>query len=403
MNTIQALPSTTEPLLVMGLMSGTSVDGVDACLAKLWMEDGQFRHEILAFYSEDMPTLLKEKLLQVMREKHIHLADFCALNVAVGELFAKTALGLLRKFKISASSIDCIGSHGQTIFHWPPTVEGLKQNQLGGTLQIGEPSIIAQKTGIDTIADFRPADMAVKGHGAPLVCFADTLLFSNPSIGRCIQNIGGIANVTVVPAHKQNHLPIIAFDTGPGNMMMDAAMKHFFNQSYDANGIIAAQGQLDESLFTHLMTHPYLHKAPPKTTGREDFGEHFFQELVLKFTDISANNWITTLAHFTAQSIVDAYAQWIFPNYDIQEAVLGGGGPKNAYLVKCLNERFAKSTNKPIKIVTHADFDIPDQAKEALAFAILAWANRLNIPNNIPSCTGAEKPVIMGKLLKANR
>jgi anhydro-N-acetylmuramic acid kinase len=377
-------------MTVMGLMSGTSVDGVDACLTKLWMEAGRFRYEILAFYSEDMPENLRQRLLKAMREQHIGLAELCSLNVAVGELFAKTACGLMRDFKVYAEQIDCIGSHGQTIFHWPPTEKG----KLGGTLQIGEPSIIAEQTGVTTIADFRPGDMAAGGHGAPLVCFADSLLFADETTGRCIQNIGGIANVTVVPATSAN-LPIIAFDTGPGNMLMDAAMSHFFGKSYDADGTTAASGKVDENLFAHLMAHPYLQKAPPKTTGREDFGETFFHELLPKFPAISSPDWLATLAHFTAESIVQAYQQWVFPVYAIREIVIGGGGARNPFLLNCLEERFAEAGH-PVLIGTHADFGIPDQAKEALAFAILAWANQLGIPSNVPSCTGAQHPVILG-------
>jgi anhydro-N-acetylmuramic acid kinase len=387
------LSENTKPMTVMGLMSGTSVDGVDACLARLWMEAGSFRYEILALYSENMPEDLRSRLLKTMREQHISLAEWCALNVAVGELFAKTACGLMRQFSIDASEIDCIGSHGQTLFHWPPTEAG----KLGGTLQIGEPTIIAEQTGVPTIADFRPGDMAAGGHGAPLVCFADSLLFADKAIGRCIQNIGGIANVTVLPATSVD-LPIIAFDTGPGNMLIDAAMSHFYGKNYDANGAIAASGTLNNALFAQLMMHPYLEKPPPKTTGREDFGETFFSALLPQFPNLSPPDWLATLTRFTAESIAQAYQRWIFPNYTIKEIVIGGGGARNSFLLNCLTQHF-EAMGRPIPIKTHADFGIPDQAKEALAFAILAWAARLGIPNNVPSCTGAKHPVVLGKLV----
>jgi anhydro-N-acetylmuramic acid kinase len=380
----------------MGLMSGTSVDGVDACLARFWEEDGQVRYEITATHSHEMPEALRKRLLKCMAEKQIHLEEFCALNVAVGELFADAALGLLSRHGLSSASVDAIGSHGQTIYHWPPSEKG----KLGGTLQIGEPSIIAERTGIPVVADFRPRDMAAGGHGAPLVCFADWVLLQHKSVGRVVQNIGGIANVTVLPSKEEQvskNLPIIAFDTGPGNMLMDVAMHHFYGKNYDARGETAAGGSVDEALLQRLMAHPYLKKLPPKTTGREDFGEPFFYTLQAEFPNIAPADWISTLNMYTAQSIVEAYEQFVFPRYDVSEMIIGGGGVRNETLLARIQALFqAKSRNITLK--THADFGIPDQYKEALAFALLAWKNLLNEPNNLPDCTGAGHSVVMGKL-----
>jgi len=389
----------TQPLTVMGLMSGTSVDGVDACLARLEFLNGQLRHEILATHTVKMPESLRVRLLKCMAEKTIHLEEFCALNVAVGELFADTAQGLIETHEINPKSIDCIGSHGQTIYHWPPT----KPCTLGGTLQIGEPSMIAERTGIYTIADFRPRDMAAGGQGAPLVCFADRLLFQDEELGRCVQNIGGIANVTVVPSrHAQNHetKPVIAFDTGPGNMLIDAAMQQFFNQPYDANGAEAAKGKLHKELLAALKIHPYIQLLPPKTTGREQFGQAYFEELLGKFPEISPSDWLHTLTNFTACSIADTYERFVFPGYDIAEAIIGGGGVKNLTLMAMLAQEF-EARGRKVAIKTHADFGIPDQYKEALAFAILAWAALLGRSNNLPECTGASHPVVMGKHIPA--
>jgi anhydro-N-acetylmuramic acid kinase len=376
-------------------MSGTSVDAVDACLARLEFVNGQLHHEILATHSIDIPEDLRERLLRCMADKHMGLEELCALNVAVGALFAETAQGLIVNSGVNPSSIDCIGSHGQTIFHWPPTEPG----KLGSTLQIGEPSIIAEKTGIYTIADFRPRDMAAGGQGAPLVCFADLLLFQDETIGRCIQNIGGIANVTVVPSRedqRQGNKPVIAFDTGPGNMLMDAAMQHFFQKPYDANGAIAAQGKINQELLQRLLSHPYLAMTPPKTTGREQFGLPFFKEVLAEFPNVSGEDWLATLTRFTAQSIADAYARFVFSTYSISDLVVGGGGAYNTTLMGMLNQCFQENGHS-IAIKTHADFGIHDKYKEALAFAILAWASLLHRHNNIPECTGASHPVILGK------
>lgn len=381
----------TQPLTVMGLMSGTSVDGVDACLARLEFVAGKLHYEILATYTQDMPDSLRTRLLKCMADKTVHLEELCSLNVAIGELFAEAALGLMKTHNIPASQIDCIGSHGQTIYHWPPTEPG----KLGGTLQIGEPSIIAEKTGVYTIGDFRPRDMAAGGQGAPLVCFADLLLFQDDAIGRCIQNIGGIANVTVVPS-RQAQKPLIAFDTGPGNMLMDAAMEHFFQKAYDENGAIAAQGKLNQTLLDALLKHPYLALLPPKTTGREQFGAPYFQEVLAEFPQISGPDWLATLNFYTAQTIVDAYERFVFPGYDATEIVIGGGGAYNATLLETMKTLF-KTKNREIELKMHVDFGIHDKYKEALAFAILAWASLLHRPNNIPECTGAAHPVVLGK------
>lgn len=385
----------TQPLTVMGLMSGTSVDAVDACLALLEFANGRLCYEILATHSVDIPDTLRERLLRCMADKAMGLEELCALNVAVGELFAETAQGLIESSGINPGSIDCIGSHGQTIFHWPPTQPG----QLGSTLQIGEPSIIAEKTGIYTIADFRPRDMAAGGQGAPLVCFADLLLFQDEAIGRCIQNIGGIANVTVVPSResqRQGQKPVIAFDTGPGNMLMDAAMQYFFQKPYDENGEMAARGEVHNPLLYAMLKHPYLELSPPKTTGREQFGAPYLHELMVQFPDLDEWDWLATLNVYTAQTIVDAYERFVFPAYDIAEMVVGGGGAYNATLLKNMINLF-RARNRSIVIKTHADFGIHDKYKEALAFAILAWASLLHRHNNIPECTGAAHPVILGK------
>jgi anhydro-N-acetylmuramic acid kinase len=431
-----------KPLTIMGLMSGTSVDAVDACLARFWVEPDEqktdelkpaasgaaineaafngsvsnspFRYEIIATHTVPMPPDLRTRLLKVMAEKHIALEEFCSLHVAVGELFAETALGLLTTHNIPVETVDCIGSHGQTIYHWPPVSTGsIQENndeaaRLGHSLQIGEAAIIAEKTGIAVVADFRPSDMAAGGQGAPLVCFADRLLFEDARLGRCIQNIGGIANVTVIPAREGARVgsdgeaaePVIAFDTGPGNMLIDAAMAHFYGKTYDDDGATAQRGTICEPLLANLLAHPYLQQVPPKTTGREDFGEAFFRELLPHFADLPPADWVATLTRFTAQSLVEAYERFVFPRYVIDEMIVGGGGTYNAFLLASIAQLFAER-GYAIAVKTHADFGIPNPYKEALAFAILAWATRCGRSGNVPACTGASKPVILGKLTPA--
>jgi anhydro-N-acetylmuramic acid kinase len=418
------------PTRVMGLMSGTSVDAVDACLAEFWVDKGQFCYTVVATYSLPVPLTLRERLLNVMQNRPVPLAELCALNVLVAELFSETALGLMKTHQIQESSIACIGSHGQTLFHWPPkapfrdNLDALPTNAvlgntldnraLGSTLQIGEPGIIAEKTGVLTIGDFRPRDMAAGGQGAPLVCFADWLLFQDKTVGRCVQNIGGIANVTVLPSDESVGHPDIsserqdiderlklasavqAFDTGPGNMLIDAATTHFFNVPYDKDGLLACQGVVNVALQQALMDNAYFLKPPPKTTGREDFGNAYFKGLLTTYPDILPLDWIATLTTHTAQSIAAAYHQFVFPVCSVQEIILGGGGAKNPTLTKNLQQELNRLGYYP-KINTHQAYGIPDQYKEALAFAILAWRAYYRLPNNLPSCTGASHPVIMGK------
>ncbi len=383
------LSERSKPKLVMGLMSGTSVDGVDACAARMWMDGEQFHYEMVGTYSHPIPEVLRERLLLCMRNEPVLLEELCRLNTEVGLLFAEAALGLLAASGVSPKAVDCIGSHGQTLYHLPPV-----SGELGSTLQIGEPAIIAEKTGILTIADFRPSDMAAGGQGAPLVCFADQWLFQRPDEGRCVQNIGGIGNVTVLPPKGQGD--VRAFDTGPGNMLIDGAVERLYQQPYDAEGKIASSGHVNRDLLGWLLGHPYLKQAPPKTTGREAFGQVYLNEALSRFSHLSSPDLIATFTFYTAQTIADAYQRFVFPDTQIGEVIIGGGGAYNTTLMQMLDQ-LLKTQCPDIQLKTHQDYGLNNKYKEALAFAMLAWAHLHQMPNNIPSCTGATHPVIMGK------
>ena len=372
-------------------MSGTSVDGIDACCAKFWVETGQLRFEILGTHTHKIPEDLVNRLLVCMTDRPVALAELCELNMLVGEEFAAATQGLLAAYSLKPETINAVGSHGQTLYHLPPG-----RAKVGGTLQIGEPSVIAERTGITTVADFRPRDMAAGGHGAPLVPFADVLLLQHPTQGRAIQNIGGIANVTVLPSVGQGDP--FAFDTGPGNMLIDRLMWQRFELPYDAEGARAATGQVNERLLTQLQMHVYLEKAPPKTTGHEDFGYEYFRVLSSSFSGIKSKDILATMTFHTAKTIVDAYERFVFPKTEIAEVIIGGGGLYNrtmmGYLQTLLNQN-----GRSITLKSHEDYGIPSKFKEALAFAMLAWANLEGIPNNVPTCTGASRAVVMGKVI----
>lgn len=386
---------TRDKKTVIGLMSGTSVDSVDACCARMSMDEaGQMEIDILAHRPHPIPPALRKHLLSVMHGETVTLREVSHLNVQVGELFAEAALGIMEQLNFKAGEVDCIGSHGQTLCHVPP------KDHHGSTFQIGEPSVIAERTGVLTVADFRPRDMAVGGQGAPLVCFADQLIFQHHSFGRCVQNIGGISNVTVLPPKAQGEP--IAFDTGPGNMLMDGAMQMLFDAPCDVNGEIASVGRVDQELLQHLLEHPFLKKKPPKTTGREMFGHQYLQEVLSKFGRIHKEHILATLTYFTAKSIADSYEAFVLPHCTVTEVIVGGGGVYNRTLMQYLTDLLGKleqSEKTVIRVKTHEDYGISNKAKEALAFGMLGWAAMCGMPNNVPSCTGASRKVIGGKVV----
>jgi anhydro-N-acetylmuramic acid kinase len=378
-----------SPLRVVGLMSGTSADGVDVAI----IDYGKNVLNVLAFETLPYPTALKKSIFSLFNIETARIADICHLNFAIGEVFADAVMKLCKKNRIPLSSIDVIGSHGQTIWHNPKGKRFGKQ-LLRSTLQIGEPCVIAQRTGIITVADFRTADIAAGGQGAPLVPFTDHLLFTDKRKNRIVQNIGGIANLTWLPAGGAVS-DMIAFDTGPGNMMIDCLVsilsdsKHHF----DKDGRLASTGTVNESLLHDLMKHRFLKKRPPKTTGREEFGMQFATDFYNRIKIVCRPiDMIATVTAFTAKSIADAYKRFLPDNVD--EVLLCGGGSRNPTLVKMLQKYAA-----PAKVVVMDDVGINADAKEAISFAILAAHTINGIPNNVPTATGANKAVILGKII----
>jgi len=371
-------------------MSGTSVDGVDVAVVDITKQ----KVHLLAFDVFPYSPALRREILSLCRPETARLDNICHYNFVLGEVFADAIIKLCRKSGISLSSIDLVGSHGQTIHH-NPRGKRYSQTTIRSTLQIGEPSVIAQRTGITTVADFRPRDMAAGGEGAPLVPYADYFLFGHDQLSRAVQNIGGIANVTFLPSGcKQDD--IIAFDTGPGNMVIDSIIRLISGgkQRLDLGGKMAAQGTVDKSLLNEMLRHPFLRRHPPKSTGREEFGSSFAGRIYQKAAKkgLSETDIVATVTAFTANSIAWAYHQFLPTMPD--EVILCGGGSHNNTLVEMLRSELPNA-----KMLSTEDFGISVDAKEAVSFAILAWATINGLTNNVPSVTGADQPVILGKII----
>jgi anhydro-N-acetylmuramic acid kinase len=377
---------------VAGLMSGTSADGINAAIIDI----GKNKVNVLTYDTFPYPEAVRRGIFTLVESKEAGVADVGHLNFVIGEVFADAVLKLCRKSGIDLKTIDLIGSHGQTIYH-NPRGRRLWKRMVRCTLQIGEPAVIAQRTGITTVADFRPRDIAAGGQGAPLVPFADFFLFRDKKKSRAIQNIGGIANVTFLPADCQRS-DIIAFDTGPGNMIIDGiiSMATEDREKFDLDGKIAGQGEVDKELLGNMLRHPFFSIRPPKSTGREMFGKDYRDILYRRTTrkGLSIDDIAATVTAFTAASIGLSYRRFLAAMPD--EVVLCGGGAKNDTLVKMLREEL-----DGIKILTSSELGIDFDAKEAISFAILAYATIKGIANNVPSATGAEGALILGKITPA--
>lgn len=367
---------------IISLMSGTSIDSIDSCCVKIF-DDLSF--EVIDSYSLDYPIEIKKKLLNLANNQG-DIKDVCFMNFVVGELFGQTVNLLIKKMGIKNTDIDFISSHGQTIFHIPNKYSIADVN-TASTLQIGDISVISHKTGIMTVGDFRTKDIAANGQGAPLVPFADKIIFGLDK-NRLIQNIGGISNVTIL----SKDCDIFAFDNGVGNMLIDYCINKYFSIPFDDKGDIAKQGKVDNNWLEYLLKEPYYYKLPPKTTGRELFNQEY-AENILKYAPKNKYDIIATITNLTAKVIAMSYEKFIFPKTQIDEIVLGGGGAYNLTLTNYLAKYLPY-----IPIKTHEDFNISNKLKEAIAFAYLGYFTINKQPNNVPSCTGADYPVVMGKI-----
>jgi anhydro-N-acetylmuramic acid kinase len=394
-------------MIVAGVMSGTSADGINVALVRLSTRGrGRPRYTLLAHEEYPFPAPVRRAVLAMMNAELALVADLARLNFLLGELYAEAVTRTARKHRVK---LDLVGCHGQTLYH-----QGVAQRFLGRKLavtwQTGEGAVIAVRLGVPVVSDFRPADMAAGGKGAPLVPFLDYFLFANQRDGsiaqnRVVQNIGGIANLTVIPAGTSLR-EVIAFDTGPGNMVMDAVMEELFGKRYDRDGKIAASGRVLDGVTAKLLSAKFFREKPPRTAGREEFGREYVSRFLQLCRGVSKPDMVATATALTARSIADAVQRFVLPRFAAlrpakhqrrhnHQMIVSGGGAKNPTLMAMLHNEIA-----PFGISLHSsdEFGLPAEAKEAVAFAVLAHETWHRRPSNVPSATGAKRAAILGKI-----
>jgi anhydro-N-acetylmuramic acid kinase len=384
-------------MIVAGIMSGTSADGINVAIARLDDHGFETKLELVAHREFPFPANVRKFILSVMNAE-AKIADLARLNILLGELYAEA----FEKTATEAQAgVSLIGCHGQTIYH-----QGEKKNFLGrqiaATWQIGEGAILAARTGIPVVSDFRQADMAAGGKGAPLVPFLDYMLYRDPQRGRIVQNIGGIANLTAIPAGTgagggTRPERVIAFDTGPGNMVIDGVMERLYHKPFDQDGKIAAKGKVKEAVIKKIVRGSYFRTKPPKTAGREEFGREFVEQFLRACGKIDREDVVATATALTAHSIVNAIREFLPGSLgeerSFNDMIISGGGSRNCTLVRMITELLPY-----ISVRTSDAYGVPAEAKEAVAFAVLAYQTWHKSPSSIPSATGADYPAVLGKI-----
>ena len=379
---------------IVGLMSGTSLDGIDGALVDISEDEGDLKVELVEFISKSYEKDFREKILKCTDDKRSSVKDICRLNVEIGEKFANTVFSLMDKADMTSAELDLIGSHGQTIYH------DVESDDFVSTLQVGSGSFIAERTGVSTVYNFRMRDVAAGGEGAPLVPYVDHLLYTDERKNRVLQNIGGIGNYSYLPADGELE-DVLGSDTGPGNMLIDNAVNILSDGklSYDKDGEIAKKGDLSKELLDFMMEHSFIAKSAPKSTGRKDFGKEYAEEIVnrAKKINLSDEDIVATITAYTAYSIIDAYNRFIPDKID--QIIIGGGGSYNPQLLSMIETYAKKYLSDDIEVLTQEEMGYSSEAKEAIAFAVLAYETMKGKSNNIPQATGAKKAVILGDIV----
>ena len=382
-------------MVVAGVMSGTSADGIDVALVRIGLTGGKTRTILLAHHAVRYPGALRQAVLAAMDAKQTTTAELARLNWRLGTAYAEAVQAAAEKHRVK---VDLVGCHGQTVYHQanPTAYAG---RQVACTWQLGEPALIAAEMRVPVVSNFRPADMAVGGQGAPLVALLDYVLFTDKRRTRVLQNIGGIGNLTAIPAGAKAS-DVIAFDTGPGNMVIDALMDRLFAKSYDRDGMVAARGRVLQEVVKGLLKEKYFTKRPPKSAGREQFGAAFVEEFLARCKKAGggSEDVVATATALTVESIALAYERFVNPlnrKGGIVDYVVSGGGARNVTLMEMLRARLEPAG---CRIVASDQMGLPSQAKEAVAFALLAWQTWHRRPGSIPAATGASRAVVLGEI-----
>ena len=382
-------------------MSGTSADGIDVALVRLHGRGLALRARLENFCTLPYSVPLRRAVLRVAnanRQPILSVAEISQLNFLLGEAAAEAAVQACRRFRMPLKKISLIGSHGQTVYHQGQR-EKFAGRRLASTLQLGEAAVIAERTGCPVVANFRPRDLAAGGQGAPLVPYVDFLLYRHRRRGRVALNLGGIANVTVIPARARPE-EVTAFDTGPGNMVMDAVVERLTRgrQQFDRGGRLAARGRPKEEVLRRLLRHPYFRRRPPKSAGREQFGAAFAEEFLRRMGRAPAEDKVRTATELTVRSLAEAFRRFIRPQARVEEVIVSGGGARNGFLLRRLQESLPD-----LRFLPASRFGVDEKAKEAFAFAVLAYQTWHGEPATLPSATGARHAVVLGSIVPGGR
>ncbi len=383
-------------MIIAGVMSGTSADGINVALVRVSARGQECpRHTLLGHEEYPFPAPVRRAILGMMNAELARVAELARLNFLLGELYAEAVAKTARTHRVK---VDLVGCHGQTLYHQGEAGRFLGR-KLAVTWQTGEGAVIAARLGVPVVSDFRPADMAAGGKGAPLVPFLDYLVYRDQMVGRIAQNIGGIANLTAIPASASLR-QVVAFDTGPGNMVMDAVMEELFGKPYDRDGKVAAAGRVLDEVIARLLRARFFRQRPPRTAGREEFGREYVGRFLKICHGASKADVVATATALTARSIADAVRRFVWPRFGSRkrrehQMIVSGGGAKNPTLMAMLRDEIA-----PLGISLHFsdEFGLPAEAKEAVAFALLAHETWHRRPSNVPSATGAKRAAILGKI-----
>ena len=399
-NLVPTQPSiAAKPMIVAGVMSGTSADGIDIALVRIrpGRDGGSPALKLLGHVHTPYPKKLREAVLAAMDAQEISTAELARLHWRLGEVYGDAVSQAQQDWNVRAK---IVGLHGQTVYHQSVPTKYLG-TPLRCTWQLGESAEVAARTGLPVVSDFRPADMVADGQGAPLVPMLDRVLYAHPKRNRILQNLGGIANMTALPAASGD---VLAFDSGPANVVIDGCMQRLYGKQFDRNGAIAAKGRVLQSVVDHLLQLPYFALPAPKSCGREEFGGAFITRLLEACRSVGAGNAdvIATATALTAQSILQAYRAMVWPFLgqraplaDATDYIIAGGGARNATLLRMLREGL-----EPLGVTVRVSEEtgIPAEAKEAVAFALLAWLRLHGMPGNVPAATGANRPALLGKV-----